>query len=151
MDVLIIERDELVGTMLADALADDGITAAVVPDERALALPRDDKPLVVITGMNRGHEEDLTGLTLVRSMRTKWPSLCAIYLASLWPVRLRGDALSAGDRFLAKPFTLAKMIRTVRELMCLASANSRDSNMMPSVCYEVVPQNPARNGAGRHD
>jgi hypothetical protein len=44
MDVLIVERDELLGTVLADALAEDGISAAVVPDEEALALPRIKRP-----------------------------------------------------------------------------------------------------------
>jgi hypothetical protein len=34
MDVLIVERDDLVGTVLADALDEDGLTAALVPDEQ---------------------------------------------------------------------------------------------------------------------
>jgi hypothetical protein len=50
MDVLIVERDELLGTVLADALAEDGMSAAVMPDEEALALPPDQAALVVITG-----------------------------------------------------------------------------------------------------
>jgi hypothetical protein len=38
MDVIIVERNELLATVLADALADEGIDAAVVPDdEEALA------------------------------------------------------------------------------------------------------------------
>jgi DNA-binding response OmpR family regulator len=40
MDVLIVERDKLLAEVIADALADDGITVTVVPDEqRALAIP----------------------------------------------------------------------------------------------------------------
>ena len=34
MDVLIVERDELIGTVLADALDQDGLTATLVPDEQ---------------------------------------------------------------------------------------------------------------------
>jgi DNA-binding response OmpR family regulator len=117
MDVLIVERDELLGTVLAEALAEDGISAAVVPDEEALALPPDQAPLVVITGMNRGHNEDLAGMTLARCMRKKWPTLCITYLASLWPARLAREVLTAGDRFLAKPFAPTQMVRTVRQLM----------------------------------
>jgi DNA-binding NtrC family response regulator len=117
MDVLIVERDELVGSMLADTLDAEGISAVVVPDEQALKLPPDDAPRVVITGMNRGHNEDLTGIKLVSAMRRKWPQLCAVYLASWWPARLCRQALDARDRFLAKPVRLARMIRTVRELL----------------------------------
>jgi DNA-binding response OmpR family regulator len=75
MDVLIVETDQLIGTMLAEALAEDGITAAVMPDEEALALPPSDAPLTVITGMNRGHQEDMAGLQTVRALRNKWPAL----------------------------------------------------------------------------
>jgi DNA-binding response OmpR family regulator len=117
MDVFIVERDELLGNVLAEALAEDGISAAVVPDEKALALPPDQAPIVVITGMNRGHNEDLAGLKVARCMRKKWPTLCIVYLASLWPARLARDVLTAGDRFLTKPFSPTQMVRTVRQLM----------------------------------
>ena len=117
MDVLIVERDDLVGSVLADALDSEGIAAAVVPDEEALKLPPDEAPRVVITGLNRGHDEDLTGLQVVSVMRRKWPKLCAVYLAALWPARLQRQALAASERFLPKPVRLASMIRTVRELL----------------------------------
>jgi DNA-binding response OmpR family regulator len=117
MDVLIVERDELLGTVLADALAEDGTSAAVMPDEEALALPPDQAALVVITGMSRGHTEDLAGMTFGRCMRKKWPTLCIVYLASLWPARLARNVLTAGDRFLAKPVALTQMVRTVRQLI----------------------------------
>lgn len=44
MDVLIVDRDKLVGSVLADSLDADGISAAVVSDEEALKLPSDDAP-----------------------------------------------------------------------------------------------------------
>jgi len=48
MGVLIVERDELVGTVLADALAQGGVTAARVPDEEeAFDLPPHDAPRVM--------------------------------------------------------------------------------------------------------
>jgi DNA-binding response OmpR family regulator len=117
MDVLIVERDELIGSMLADTLDAEGIPAEIVPDEGALKLPSDDGPHLVITGINRGHSEDLKGLALVSALRRKWPRLCAIYLAALWPLRLRREGLAASERFLAKPVPLAQLIRTVRELL----------------------------------
>jgi DNA-binding response OmpR family regulator len=117
MDVLIVERDELVGSMLTDVLDGEGISAAVLSDEEALKLPPEDAPRVVITGMNRTHDEDLMGLKLVSAMRRKWPQVCAIYLAALWPARLPRRGLGAGERFLAKPVRLTAMIRAVRELL----------------------------------
>jgi DNA-binding response OmpR family regulator len=41
MEVLIVERDELMGSMLADALDAEGISAAIAVDEEALKLPSD--------------------------------------------------------------------------------------------------------------
>jgi DNA-binding response OmpR family regulator len=82
MDVLIVERDEPVRSMLADTLDAKGIPAAVASDEEALTLPPDDAPRLVITGINRGHNEDLTGLKVVSAMRRKWPQLCVIYLSA---------------------------------------------------------------------
>jgi hypothetical protein len=72
---------------------------------------------VVITGLNRGHYEDLRGLEMVSAMRRKWPHLCALYLAALWPSHLRCGKLTAGERFLTKPIQLAQMTGTVHDLL----------------------------------
>jgi DNA-binding response OmpR family regulator len=72
MDVLIVERDKLLAEVIADALADDGITVTVVPDEqRALAIPVEASPYVVITGMNQS-DEDMKGLAAARTLRARW-------------------------------------------------------------------------------
>jgi DNA-binding response OmpR family regulator len=126
MDVLIVERDELVGALLVDTLDAEGMSATVASDEEALRLRSEDAPRLVITGINRGHNEDLTGLKVVSALRRKWPHLCAIYLAALWPVRLRREMLAERrERFLTKPVRVAQMIQSVREL--LASARCLDT------------------------
>ena len=117
MDVLIVERDELIAATLADALADGGIAAGVATDDEALALMPAASPHVVITGMNRTHHEDLAGQDVDRTLRRKWPALCVVYLAALWPALLQRSALAAGERFLSKPVALTKIIRTVQELL----------------------------------
>jgi DNA-binding response OmpR family regulator len=62
MDVLIIERDDLIAAVLADSLAEDGVEVAVLHDDKeALTLPQQSAPRVVITGMNR-RGEDMRGL-----------------------------------------------------------------------------------------
>jgi hypothetical protein len=132
MDVLIVERDDLAGSALADTLDAGGILATVASDEEALELPTDDAPRLVITGINRGHDEDLTGLKVVAAMRRKWPQLCVLYLAALWPARFPRERLTVRERFLAKPVRLAQMIRTVRELL--------DSGLcqQPGDCHSII-------------
>jgi CheY-like chemotaxis protein len=121
MDVLIVERDGLVAEVIADALADDGITATVVPDEQgALAIPAEEALRVVITGMNRSGE-DMKGLAAARMLRARWPALGVIFMAALWPALLSRNALSGRDRFLSKPVKLTHMTHTVRELLCANS------------------------------
>jgi hypothetical protein len=58
---------------------------------------------VVITGINR-YGEDLQGLEAARSLRSRWPCLGVVYMAALWPVRLRRQALGIRERFVTKPF-----------------------------------------------
>ena len=122
-----MERDELVGSMLADTLDTEGISAAVLADEEALRLPPDQPPKLVMTDMNRTYTEDLRGLMLVSVLRRKWPRLRAIYLAALWPARLPRRVLTTRDRFLSKPFDLAAMISAVRELLPLDGEPARRS------------------------
>jgi len=112
MDVPIVERDELVAEFLATALAEDGITSAILPTEQD-ADAIEDPPFVVITGMNR-RGEDLKGLEEGRKLCRRW-RCGAVYLAALWPVRLKG--FSSRERFLPKPLSLARMTREVRELL----------------------------------
>jgi DNA-binding response OmpR family regulator len=117
MDVLIVERDDLVAEILVDALTDDGITASVVRTEQdAARIPEGDLPSVVITGMNRS-AEDMKGMETARRLCSRWRCLGIIYMAALWPVRLREEALMVTERFLAKPVSMTKMTGTVRELL----------------------------------
>src|SRR6476646_5418237 len=88
MDVLIVERDELIAAVLSDALSADGISVAVVPsEEEAMRTCRDGSPRVVITGINR-RSEDMKGLYFARAMRVRCPWLAVVFMAALWPVRL---------------------------------------------------------------
>jgi DNA-binding response OmpR family regulator len=117
MDVLIVERDELIAAALAEALADDCITASIAPDENeAMTACHADTPRVVLTGINR-QPEDMKGLFFGRALRVRCPWLAVVYLGALWPVRLHRCALDVGERFLTKPVATAKLVRTVRALL----------------------------------
>jgi DNA-binding NtrC family response regulator len=114
MDVLIVEQNELLAAVLADALADEGIEAAVVRDEaEAMTACEPDVPQVVVTGINR-RRDDMRGLVFGRAIRKRCPLLAVIYMAALWPAQL---TLCTHERFLAKPMAMGSLIQTVRELM----------------------------------
>ena len=80
MEVLIIERDALIGDLLVDTLGSEGVSVAVASDEDALKLLASNVPRVVITSINRVHDEDMAGPRLVAVMRRSWPQRCAVYL-----------------------------------------------------------------------
>ena len=117
MKVLIVEREELVAEVLANALAESGIESATVRGDReAISACELDAPQLVITSINR-QPEDMQGLQLVRAMRKRRPLLRAIYLAALWPARLHQYALDFHERFLPKPVSMTRFVQTVRELL----------------------------------
>jgi DNA-binding response OmpR family regulator len=114
MDVLIVEQDDLLAGVLLDALADEGIEAAVVPDDvEALGACGREKPQIVLTGMNRRYD-DMKGLQLGRAIRRRFPLLAVIYMASMLPTQVALDTL---ERFLAKPMGIRALGRAVRELL----------------------------------
>ena len=85
-------------------------------DDQAIAAWRDGATHVMITGINR-RSGDIEGVDYGRSMRERRPALSVIYLAALWPVKLRRCALDVRERFLSKPVRMEKLVRTVRELL----------------------------------
>jgi DNA-binding NtrC family response regulator len=117
MNVLIVERDELLAEVMATTLTDRGIGAKIIQDDaKAMEACEPDSPDLVITSINRGRE-DMRGLALVRAMRSRCPLISAIYMAAVWPARLHSGALGLRERFLQKPVPPEKLVQTVRELL----------------------------------
>ena len=115
--MLIVERDPMVAEVLADALADVGITADITADEdQAIADCHGSGARVVITGINR-RGEDMKGMQFGRAIRARCPFLSVVYLAALWPVAMSRRALGVRERFLSKPVHVTKLASTVRELL----------------------------------
>jgi|SRR5689334_22516246 DNA-binding NtrC family response regulator len=115
MNVLIVERDTMMAEVFADALAEQGIEAEIIGDDKdAVAACRPDSPQVVITSINR-RQEDLKGCAIVRAMRDRCPRLSAIFMAAVRPAR--PHVLGKRERFLAKPVSMVQFVRTVRELL----------------------------------
>ena len=117
MDVLILERDELVAEIVVDVLENDGLTAAIMrTDHAAKTAYFPEAPRVVVTSINRCGE-DLKGMETARELRSRWRSLAIIYLAALWPARLHRQALSTRERFLPKPVSIDRLTDAVRDLL----------------------------------
>jgi DNA-binding NtrC family response regulator len=115
MDVLILERDAMIAEVFADALAEEGIEAEIIGDDKAaVAACEPDAPQVVITSINR-KQEDLRGCQVVGAMRDRCPRLAVVFMAAVRPTKLH--ALGKRERFLAKPVSMLKFVRTVRELL----------------------------------
>jgi DNA-binding NtrC family response regulator len=115
MNVLIVEGDDLLAEVFASALAEEGIPAEVIADdEAAIAACQPDEPQVVITSINRA-PEDMKGRSMVAAMRDRCPRIAALFMAAIWPVKLR--ALGMRERLLPKPVPLPKFVETVQELL----------------------------------
>ena len=115
MNVIIVEGDDLLAEVFASALAEEGIEAEIIADdEAAVAACKPEEPQVIITGINR-HREDLQGWRVVRAMRDRSPRMAAVFMAAIWPAKLK--ALGVRERFLPKPVPLRKFVETVQELL----------------------------------
>ncbi len=71
-------------------------------------------PCVLVTDVDLGAGMD--GLALAREVRRRWPGVGVVYVTGR-PSNLDGHALVARERFLTKPFALARLTAAVRDLM----------------------------------
>ena len=113
--MLIIERDDLIAGVLADAIADEGLTTAVTYTEQEAAAVKD-PPRVVVTCINR-EGEDLRGIAAARELCVRWGCAGILYLAALWPKRLMNNALTERERFLPKPVSISRLTDVIQELL----------------------------------
>ena len=112
----------------------------------SLDLPPDDAPRLVVTGLNRGHYEDLRGRDMVSAMRHKWPQLCALYLAALWPGQFR-----LGKRA-ASASASTDAICSSRSMMSTSMAIQRVDNLTDESGASAVawPHDPQNAGDAQH-
>jgi len=116
--VLVVDDDEFMRQILADALSGAGHAVRSAADGRqALALLEEERPDLVVTDMV------LTGMTgpqLVREVRRRAPSVPVLAVSGLSPERIwppsGEDAVPAGVAFAAKPIDWARFLRAVGAL-----------------------------------
>jgi DNA-binding response OmpR family regulator len=112
---LIVEHDVLLKSLTADIMVDAGFEALQAGDaDEALAIleSRPDIALM-LTGVTMPGSMD--GLGLAHTVCQRWPAIKTIIASS--QVRLIGSDLTAGSRFLLKPYHVPTMISEIRSLI----------------------------------
>jgi DNA-binding response OmpR family regulator len=119
MKVMLVEDDELVRATLVDSLEDAGLQVAEFSDpEKALSPPETvDPPDVVITDIDLGSR--LNGFDVAAAVHDRWPSVHVLLISGL-PADHTGQRLDPRDRFLQKPLSSRRLLRTIDELATAA-------------------------------
>jgi two-component system, response regulator PdtaR len=113
--VLIVEHDELLKLLTADIVEDAGFAALRAGDaDEALAMleSRSDIALMLTSVTMPG---SMDGLGLAHTVCKRWPAIKTIIASG--QVRLVGSDLTAGSRFLLKPYHVQTMISEIRLLI----------------------------------
>ena len=113
--VLIVEDDLVVGSELADVLAEQGLTVSgpVADGLEALKLARDAPPAVAIVDLNLAGE--INGLTVARHLVEKFGVRIVFVSGQIGEVVREGMDLTR--HFISKPFNDEAVISAVRELI----------------------------------
>jgi CheY-like chemotaxis protein len=119
LDILLVEDDDLVRDCLAEALAEAGMSIeGSASAEAALVMIKNGRhPGVIVTDINLGAGMD--GLAFARAARVACPGLPIVFISGRYG-ELRG--MSAGERFLAKPFTTPALLRAIDDVKAASRA-----------------------------
>jgi DNA-binding response OmpR family regulator len=115
MKVMLVEDDELVRATLAEGLEDAGLQVAEFsdPTEAFRAPAPIDPPDVVVTDVDLG--SSLNGFDVAAAAHSRWPSVRVILISGL-PADHTGQRLDQRDRYLQKPLSSTRLLRTIEEM-----------------------------------
>lgn len=118
--ILLVEDDDTVRELVADALSmlDAKVIACSNADVALRELERSAAVNLVLTDIRMPGQID--GLQLARVVSKRWPKLPIIVTSGN---RLEDDALPAQAAFLAKPWTLDMLFRSVQPWLSGAGAS----------------------------
>lgn len=113
--VLIVEDDLVVGSELADVLAEQGLSVRgpIADGVEALKLARDEPPAVAIVDLNLAGE--INGLTVARHLVEKFGVRIVFVSGQIGEVVREGMDLTR--YFISKPFNEESVVAAVRELI----------------------------------
>jgi len=112
---LLVEDDELVRATLAEGLEDAGlqVTEFSDPTEALRPLETVAPPDVVVTDVDLG--STMNGFDVAVAAHNRWPSVRVILISGL-PAGHTGQRPDQRDRYLQKPLTYARLLRTIEEV-----------------------------------
>jgi CheY-like chemotaxis protein len=113
--VLVVEDDLLLRMDAADIVRQAGfdVFEAGSADEAIAILEANSNIHLVFTDIQMPGSMD--GLKLARFVKDRWPPIKIVATSGL--VRVSGNDLPAGGRFLPKPYTPSEVVQTLRELL----------------------------------
>jgi DNA-binding response OmpR family regulator len=118
--ILVCEDDDLIATMVALVLEQDGFDVDVVGSGEAALDREDGHDLIVLDITLPG----ISGIDVARSLRARGARTPVLMLTSLDDTDHKVRALEAGaDDYLAKPFDLPELLARVRALLRRASVD----------------------------
>jgi CheY-like chemotaxis protein len=116
-DVLILDDEEVVRTVLVDLLEDQGFAVlAVGCPQKALdiaLLP--DGCTLLLTDIDLGVRET-DGFDVARQVRQRHPNMPVLFISGR-PWKLEEHNATENDRLLAKPFRMSALLGAVQQLM----------------------------------
>jgi CheY-like chemotaxis protein len=113
--VLVVEDDLLLRMDAADIVRNAGfdVFEAGSADEAIAILEANPNIHLVFTDIQMPGAMD--GLKLARFVKDRWPPIKIVATSGL--LRVSGNDLPAGGRFLPKPYTPAEVVQTLRDLL----------------------------------
>jgi CheY-like chemotaxis protein len=116
MMILLVDDDDLVRAVLTDILRDAGYEVVETGDpQKALGLPEAlGPPDILITDIDLGSV--LNGFDVATIAHHLWSKVRAILISGL-PADHTGQALDPRDRYIQKPFTGARLLGAVGQMV----------------------------------
>ena len=110
--IVLVEDDEDVRTMAAEALTEAGWTVEVAGDSvTALALMQVQEPALLVTDV--GLPPGLNGRQLAEAARDRWPQLKVLFITGHAEQVQTAGQLDPGIGVISKPFTLSTLVSRV--------------------------------------
>jgi CheY-like chemotaxis protein len=112
--VLIVEDDFLIRMHAAEMIADAGFDVVEAASADAAIVILEDRLDIIVVFTDIQMPGSMDGLKLAAAIRGRWPPIKIVATSGI--VDVRKVDLPEGSRFLAKPYSSAEIIRTLREL-----------------------------------